>query len=376
MRWWVFVTAVLMLSLGMWAVDPVAAGGNETEAGAMSPHTEGMVRTRSQGSEISKEPPGEVTPPAYAVSAMNSNPERSEGDSRETGEAFESGYRGKGFRNLYEWRNSARFLEDRGSWKLAGGEQLRFLRVLGWWNSAQPAAKQWVGLGNYESRSLLFHTDGRFFAGAGLDGEAGGVSVRSEEWSYVPRIFLTAGMRTEVFTVQPHLSLWGAGTDSISDLDSVIQGYVLEVPFSIRHGMLGATVSGVWGYTAGDGTGRISSSMEEGFGLSGKATGDLDSDPHRAVHWGGYVDISFGGKPLAIHVAGGVRQEGNELWNNEQARVRWGALLRVPFSPVDSLTVSPELGYSSMSEDSRTNQAPVKEPSEEWAAGIQFRFAF
>lgn len=280
------------------------------------------------------------------------------------------------FRKLYGWYDFGNFRIEAGHTEPIGACRYNPTQLFGLGRALHIILAGWGNIYDRAAQANLIFQGGAFYLGVGLstnnrfaiwDGDG-------EEYNYVPRVHLVAGMNSASFSILPNITFEQAEADDTSAKDSSAYAWVIEVPVSIQAGMFGVKVSGHYGQNVGTIYSRFYNLSYIGQNATGAVQTKADGEVEDTTCWGGYFDVSFGGKPLAVHLIGGVQHVENDSWQYEDSNTRFAAVVRVPYSITGNFSLSPEIAYYEYGDD--VNVEHDKDLGTEWMAGVQFQFVF
>jgi hypothetical protein len=280
------------------------------------------------------------------------------------------------FRKLYGWYDFGNFRIEAGHTEPLGASRYNPTQLFGLGRALHIILAGWGNIYDRSAQANLIFQGGAFYLGVGLSENTvfGLWSGDGEEYNYVPRVHLVAGMNSASFSILPNITFEQAEAKDTNAKDSSAYAWVIEVPVSIQAGMFGVKVSGHYGQNVGTLYSAFYNLSYIGQNASGAVQSKADGGVEDTTCWGGYFDVSFGGKPLAVHLIGGIQHVENDAWISEDSNTRYAAVVRVPYSITGNFSLSPEIGYYNFGDD--VNTETNKDLGSEWMAGVQFQFVF
>ncbi len=287
------------------------------------------------------------------------------------------GFANANFRKLYGWYNFGPLTLEAGHTEPLGACRQNPTQLFGLGRALKILL---VGFGNIYERAaqvnLIYQGGPMYFAAGVWTDSPFELWEDGEEYQYAPTVTLVGGMNTAAFSILPNFTLMHAEVEDTAAADSKATAWVIEVPVSIQAGMIGAKLSGHYGKNVGNIFTRFYNLSYVGQHASTRAQAEPDGTVQDTTCWGGYFDVSFGGKPLAVHLMGGIQKVENDAWSNDDSNTRWAGVIRVPYSVTGAFTLSPEVGYYVFGDDVNVPAGGNKDLGKEWLAGVQFQFVF
>jgi len=281
------------------------------------------------------------------------------------------------FRKLYGWYDFGNFRIEAGHTEPIGAARYNPTQLFGLGRALHIILAGWGNIYDRTAQANVIFQGGAFYAAFGVStNDVFGIFDGGEEYNYVPRLHLQAGVNTASFSILPNVTFENAQAKDTPNKDSSANAWVIEVPVSIKAGMFGVNFSGHWGYNVGTVYSRFYNLSYGGQNATGAVQVAADGGVEDTLCWGGYFDVSFGGKPLAVHLIGGVQHVENDLWENEDSNTRYAAVVRIPYAISGNFTLSPEVGYYDFGDDVNVPSGQNKDLGSEWLAGVQFQFVF
>jgi len=279
------------------------------------------------------------------------------------------------FRKLYGWYDFGNFRIEAGHTEPLGACRINPTQLFGLGRALHIILAGWGNIYDRAAQANLIFQGGAFYAAAGVStNDRFGIFGTGEEYNYVPRVQLQAGVNTATFSILPNFTFEQARGKDTPNKDTSAYAWVIEVPVSIKAGMFGVNLSGHWGYNVGTAYARFYNLSYGGQNATGAIQVKADGGVENTLCWGGWFDVSFGGKPLELHLIGGIQHVQNDIWEHHDSNTRYAAVVRVPYAVSGNFTLSPEIGYYDYGDD--VNKEGNRDLGREWLAGVQFQFVF
>ncbi len=287
------------------------------------------------------------------------------------------GFANVNFRKLYGWYNFGPMTIEAGHTEPIGACRQNPTQLFGLGRAGKIIG---IGFGNIYDRAaqvnLIYQGGPLYFAVGVSNTYPFGIFGTGEEYNVIPRVHLVGGFNSANFSVLPNVTFLHADAEDTPNKDSSVFGWVVEVPVSIKAGMIGAKVSAHFGDNVGNLYRTYYNAGYSGHNASPNVQIDEDGGTESTFCWGGYFDVSFGGKPLAVHLIGGIQHVENDLWENDDENTRYMLVARVPYSISGNFTLSPEIGWYNFGDDVNVTEGGQKDLGSDLLVGVQFQFVF
>ncbi|MBI4776026.1 MAG: hypothetical protein HY788_17935 [Deltaproteobacteria bacterium] len=287
------------------------------------------------------------------------------------------GFANANFRKLYGWYDFGNFRMEAGHTETLGAARYNPTQLFGLGRALHVILCGWGNIYDRAAQANLIFQSGGFYLAAGLstNDRFGIFDGNGEEYNYIPRVHLVAGVTTPTFSILPNLTFQQAEGKDTTNKDSSAYAWVVEVPVSIKAGSFGIDLSGHWGYNVGTLYSQYYNLSYGGQNATGAVQVTPDGEVEDTLCWGGYFDASFGGNTIAVHLIAGVQHVENDVWEGEDSNTRYGIAVRIPYSISGSFTLSPEVGYYNHGDDVNVQESG-KDLGTDILAGVQFQFVF
>lgn len=266
------------------------------------------------------------------------------------------------FRKLYGWYKTGNVTFHAGHTESVGSARFNASQLLGFNENNHIIM---LGYGNLYTRIAQVGVEWRqgpwyFQIAAGRPIDAFGLT--GVEYPPTPRGDAALGIRTKNFWATLCATFaWTLTDDELAGADDQATAWVVDLPMDFKFGMISLRVAPHYGQNVGNLYGLMKNA-----GVIVDAQGRVeDTDV-----WGGYADLTIGGKPFLVHIIGGIENADNDTYATD--KTTWALAVRGAYKVGANFTVSPEIGLY----DNGDNVNTEADAGQEWLAGIQFQFIF
>ncbi|MBI4773290.1 MAG: hypothetical protein HY788_03755 [Deltaproteobacteria bacterium] len=279
--------------------------------------------------------------------------------------------------SLYGWPDFKHFHIEAGNRGTLGAGRQSPSQFFGIGAGRRNGPEGWGNAGDQAPRiNVVFRHNPLYFAFGVSNRSLPGLPEEEFTLGFGPRFHLAGGIESERISVLPNLTLMQTEAEDLQSSEDTASAWVVEVPFSLHAGSIGARFSAHYGMNVGSVYRGLYNSSYAAKHADGRLYSGDEETLADTKGYGGYFDLSFGAKPLAMHFIGGVQVVRNPQWKDDDSNTRWAAVVRMPYALSSYLLLSPELGYYAFGNDVNVEPGQQKDLGAEWLGGVQFEFLF